>query len=323
MNGPDAVVLVQRVLSGDLKWDRGFASRLLRRLADGVKAGLFKALATLAAPVLAALCLKLTLGAEDGAFTLLCRLACACGLVRHFADAAGLAARAMSAMSRLAKIVSPILAAALTLTGASASAAALTPLSGLCAAAIEDALTALGLPLCALGAAIAACAHLSDSFSLGKLFKLVRQATVWGVRGLLAAFTAVLAVQGRLAAAQDTLTVQVAQRALRGVVPFVGRSVSDSTGALLESAVAARNAVGVTGMLVALGVCFRPVFGLTVHTLSLRLASAAIEPMADRGIAEIVSDFGDVSRMLLALCVGSAILTALLSGACLGLLGNA
>ncbi|MBR1821323.1 MAG: hypothetical protein IJ769_06840, partial [Clostridia bacterium] len=68
-----------------------------------------------------------------------------------------------------------------------------------------------------------------------------------------------------------------------------------------------------------LGVSAAPVARLAVSTLSLRLASAILEPVADAGVTRIVGGFGDVSRMLLAICAGATLLAVLMLGACLGL----
>lgn len=321
LGGPDALDIARRALSGELALDGDMPRRLCDRFRKALKDGFLKALTLLAAPVLAALTLRLTTGREDGALALLCRLACACGLAGHFTGAAMLAERSMADAVKLVNAVAPVLAAAMTLSGAGAVGTALTPLSALCAGFIENALSAVGLPLCAVAAVVAACGSLSRTVRLDRLFALLCRACVWGVRLSLAAFVALLAVEGRLAAVQDTASSQAVGRALRSLIPYIGPSVSDSAGALAQSAVAARGAVGVTGLAIALWVCARPAARLAIHALSLRLAAAIIEPVADRGVVRVVAGFGEVSRLLLALCVGSAMLTALLCGVCLGLAG--
>ena len=99
------------------------------------------------------------------------------------------------------------------------------------------------------------------------------------------------------------------------------QALSDSSGVLAQTALSARNAVGVTGMLVALGVCAGPAARLGAHMLSLKLASALIEPVADPGVSRIAAAYGEVARLLLALCAAGGLLSALLLGTGLGLLG--
>ena len=81
------------------------------------------------------------------------------------------------------------------------------------------------------------------------------------------------------------------------------------------------NAVGATGVVIALGTAVKPALCLAAHMLSLKLASAIIEPVADPGIVRITACYGEIGRLLLALYAGSVLLVVLLAGAGLGLMG--
>ena len=52
--------------------------------------------------------------------------------------------------------------------------------------------------------------------------------------------------------------------------------------------------------------------------LSLKIASAVMEPVAEPGVTAMVAGFGQISRILLALCASSVVLVAVLCGTCLG-----
>lgn len=298
--------------------DAELPGRLLRRLAGSIRDGLLSALSALATPVLISLCLRLILGKSDGALALLCRLACACELSRRCARAIAVAGEAMRAAVRVAGIVSPVAAATLTLTGSASLGAALSPIAALVVGIIENILLAVGLPMCTLAAMAAVADALSERFRLRRLFALLRQWTMWGVGLLVSGVVALLAVEGRMAAVGDTTSARALGNLIRGVVPYVGGSISQSTGALLEGAAAARSAVGITGVALAAGTCLRPVLRLVTYMMSLKVAAAAVEPIADPGTTRVVSGFADVAGMLVALCAGSSLLAALLAGACLG-----
>jgi stage III sporulation protein AE len=209
----------------------------------------------------------------------------------------------------------------LTLTGRAAAGATLTPLSAICADAVGNALVNWGLALCGVAAIVAAGGNLSGRFRLDGLFRLICRAITWGVGMLIAAFVGMMVLQGRLAATRDGTSSQVLRQALRGMIPLIGGSVSDSSGALAETAVAVRGAVGATGLLIVLGTAADPALKLGAHMLSLKLASALLEPVADPGITRIAACYGEIARVLLALYAGSVLMTALLAGAGLGLLG--
>lgn len=321
LDGPDARAIAKAVLSGELPVGEDLPAVILRRMGKALKSALLPALSALAPPVLVTLALGMVLGGDSGSLTLLCRLSCACSLCRQCAAAMDLAKNGMAVSARIADVAAPVLAAALALTGRAASAATLTPLSAICADAIESALVAWGLPMCAIAAVIAAGGSLSDRFRLDQLFRLACKAVTWGVGMLIAAFIGIMTLQGRLAASRDGASSQALRQALRGLVPLIGGSVSDASGALAETAFAVRSVVGVTGLLVVLGTAAGPALRLGAHMLSLKLASALIEPVADPGITRIAAAYGEIARLLLALYAGSVLLAALLAGAGLGLMG--
>lgn len=320
LGGPDASAIAEAVLSGKLPISQGLPGEALRQVAEALKGALLPALSALAVPVVATLALRVVLGANDGPLTLLCRLACACSLGKQCAEALAVARNGMNAAARIADTAAPVVAAALTLTGRAASAATLTPLSAICVDGIENALVAWGLPLCGIAAAVATGGSLSDDFRLDRLFRLICRVVTWGVGMLIATFVGMMALQGRLAAARDGASTQAVRQALKGLIPLIGGSVSDSSGALVESAMAVRNAVGVTGLLIALGTAARPALVLGARMLSLKLASALAEPVADPGITRIAAGYGEITRLLLALYTGSVLLAALLAGTGLGVL---
>ncbi len=245
LDGPNVREIAGMALSGKLPVSRDIPAQALRQLLESVRSALLPALSALVFPVLVTLALGMVLGADSGPLTLLCRLATAYSLARQYAGALALARQGMAVAVRIANTAAPVVAAALALTGRAASAATLTPLSAICADGIENALVAWGLPLSGIAAIVAAGGSLSDRFRLDRLFRLMCRAITWSVGMLIAAFVGLMALQGRLAATRDGATNQAMRQALRGMIPFIGGSVADSSGALMETALALRNAVGV------------------------------------------------------------------------------
>lgn len=315
-------VVVDKAMRGELAFDADALRRVLARLTRALKRGLTNALAALAAPVLAWLAYRLLAGDErGGAMALLCRMSCAATLMRRFVSAHGIAASSLSASVRMVNAAAPVLASALTLTGYGARAAILTPSTALCAGLIDDALRTVGLPLCAAAALIAAAGNLSERFRLNRMFDLVRGGVDWGMRAIMAGFAGMMALQGLMTAGQDAASGRVVRRAMQSILPLVGGELSDSADALLASAVAARNAAGAAGMLAMIGVCAIPFARLVAAALSLRLAAAVLEPVADAGVTRVIGQYAALTQTLAALCACAAMLGMLTLGACLAFAG--
>lgn len=309
--------IARRALAGEFTLDADLPLRAVRSVASGVRDGLTEALRLLAPPVLAILLVRLLLGRRHSALVLLCRLVCAAALLTRLAGALVELRSDMARVGRILDAVVPVLSAALALTGSGAASAMLTPASTLCAGALEDALAQWGLTLCALAAIVASAGNLSDHFRLDRLFALLRSAVTRGVALLVAAFVGMLALEGRLAAAQDAGSARAIGSALAGLIPIIGSQVSASGDALVDSALAVKSAVGAAGMLVVFGACAERLLKLAVLLLSVRLAAAVIEPVADPGIARMTWCYGEVARMLMAIYAGGVMLVMLLAGTCL------
>ena len=320
--GFDVRSVAEGLMSGRFTLDADAIRQAVQRLGISVKDGLLEVLKALAAPVLAGLLLKTVLGDTGGMLGLLCRVSCAVLLMGRYLQAQSVCQSALQATVKLVNAASPVLVTALTLTGAAERATVLTPSTALCANLIEGLLLDGALPMCDVAAALAASANLSDRFQLNRLFSTVTRWLGWGLGLLLSGFVGLMALQGLLVRGQDAVSVRAIQRALRSMIPIVGGEVSDSAGALLASALSVRNLAGVAGMVAAVGSTLAPILRLVVSTLSLKLAAAVLEPVADAGVAWIIASYGALHKLLLAICVSGTLLAVLLLGACLSLTGG-
>ncbi len=322
LGGVDVRTLAEQLLTGELPFNEATVRHLLRRFVEGLRRSLTEALRLLAAPALACLAMRALLpDGEGGALRLVCRLSCAAALMGRFSALRVVAENALRASSRIIDTAAPVLATALNFTGTAGRAAILTPSAAICARLLTSVLGGAGLSLCSAAAAVAAGANLSDQFRLDRLFDVMRRFTAWLIGVTLAGFVGLLALQGLLASGQDALTARALRRAIQTALPVVGGEVSDSAGVLLGSAIAARNAVGVAGMLAAAGVCVAPVARLSLASLSLRLAAAAMEPVCDPGIVRVTGSFAAMAQLLASICAGGVLMSVLCLGGCLALAG--
>ena len=70
-----------------------------------------------------------------------------------------------------------------------------------------------------------------------------------------------------------------------------------------------KNAVGVVGVVVVIGICIIPILKLTVLMAMYYLASALCQPIADGKIVKLLEQMGDTFKLLLAiLCSASVML---------------
>ena len=175
--------------------------------------------------------------------------------------------------------------------------------------------------LCAGAAVLAAAGNLSERMSLKGLFSLCCSAGSWLLGGVMALFAGMTALGGVLGSARDALSLRAAKYAAGSLLPIVGGDVAGTMDSMVYSAALVRQAAGVTGVLVMLGVCLRPVLRLVLTLLSCRLSAALLETVADGALRRCMEQMAQCVRLLLAASLAGAALFIMLIGVCLGSMG--
>ena len=181
--GIDVREMLLSIASGEETWE---LSDVLARLRDAFFEEFRRAAALVAALLAPALFSAIARqlageGRGAGAVSQLCCLACAAQLIAvvHAPDGGGGGAH-RRASPALPTACFPCWPRCLSLAGATASAAMVTPLSALAGNAFSRVLADVGLKLCTIAAALAAAGQLSPRLRLDRLFHLVRSVVNWG-----------------------------------------------------------------------------------------------------------------------------------------------
>ena len=78
---------------------------------------------------------------------------------------------------------------------------------------------------------------------------------------------------------------------------------------VLGCGVVLKNAVGLVGVIVILGICLMPIIKIATLTIIYNLAAAIIQPVADDKIVKLLDEMGGVFKLLLGiLCALSVLL---------------
>ena len=62
-----------------------------------------------------------------------------------------------------------------------------------------------------------------------------------------------------------------------------------------------KNAVGLVGVVIVIGICIMPVLKLAVLTIAYKLLAGVCEPIADTKIVSLLEQIGDIFKILLAI----------------------
>lgn len=158
---------------------------------------------------------------------------------------------------------------------------------------------------------LTAAVSLSDA-RLEALAEGVKKAVTWLLTTVMLVFTIYLSVGGILAGSADGAAVKVAKAAVSSAIPVVGSILSDVSESVLAGAGAAKNTVGVFGMLVILAACMYPFLHLGIQYLLYKLTAFLAAAVGAPGIGRLVGGLGGAFGLVLGM-TGSCAVVMLVS----------
>ena len=77
--------------------------------------------------------------------------------------------------------------------------------------------------------------------------------------------------------------------------------IGDVVDSVLGCGVILKNAVGMVGVIVIIGICVMPIIKIATLSIIYSLASAVVQPIADEKIVKLLEEMGNTFKMLLAI----------------------
>lgn len=105
------------------------------------------------------------------------------------------------------------------------------------------------------------------------------------------------------------ITAKTTKAAVSNFIPVVGKILGDTIDTVMGCSSILKNAVGVVGVIIIIGICIIPIIKLTILTITYYIATAVCEPIADSKIISLLGQVSDTFKILLGiLCAISVML---------------
>lgn len=157
------------------------------------------------------------------------------------------------------------------------------------------------LPMVLIGTSLGIISKISDKVQIDKIAKTFKSSVVWILGIVLTIFTTVLSLESSLTGHVDKITTKTTKAVVSNAIPVVGKILSDTTEMVLGSGIVLKNAVGIIGVIVIIGICAMPIIRLAVLTALYHILSAVCQPIADKKIIDIIEQMRDTFKVLLAM----------------------
>lgn len=197
--------------------------------------------------------------------------------------------------------LTPILMTLMVTTGSIVSSNVVQPILLFAISFIGNMISLIILPLLLVGTALGIISNISEKVQIDRLAKYFKSSIVWFLGIALTIFIGLLSIEGTLSASVDGLTAKTTKAAVSNFIPVVGKILGDAVDTVIGCASLIKNAVGIVGIIIIIGICILPIIKLTIITLTYYLLSAVCEPIADGNIIKLLDQVGGTFKILLAI----------------------
>ena len=140
---------------------------------------------------------------------------------------------------------------------------------------------------------------ISDKVHIDKLSKFFKSGIVWFLGIVLTVFVGVVSLEGTLSSSIDGITAKTTKAVVSSAIPVVGKILGDAVDTVLGCGIVLKNAVGLVGVVIVIGICIMPILKLFVLSVSYKLLSTVVQPIADEKIIDLLEQIGDIFKIFL------------------------
>ena len=206
-------------------------------------------------------------------------------------------------------VLMPLLLTLMVYTGSITTSSLLEPIILFAINLIGNLIKNILIPVVLIIVVFSIISKISERIQVEKISKFLRSSIVWGLGVLLTVFVGVVSLEGTLSSSVDGITAKTAKTAVSTVIPVVGKILGDVVDSVLGCGIILKNAIGLVGVIVVIGICIAPIIKITTLCIMYSLASAIVQPIADNKIVKVLDEMSGVFKLLLGiLCALSVML---------------
>ena len=198
-------------------------------------------------------------------------------------------------------ILIPLLISLMIYTGSIATSGILEPIILFLINFIGNIIQTIIIPIVLIFTSLIVISKISDNVQIDKLSQFLKSGVVWFFGIILTIFVGVISLEGTLSSSVDGITAKTTKAVVSSAIPVVGKILGDAVDTVLGAGILLKNAVGLIGVIVVIGICIIPILKLGILTIAYKVLSAICEPIADKNITSLLDQIGDVYKIFLAI----------------------
>lgn len=230
-------------------------------------------------------------------------------IMSNFTDIVKLVQDTSNNLVGFMNLLVPLLITLMMYTGSITTSGVIEPIILFMINFIGNIIQTLIIPLVLIFTSLVIISKISDKVQIDKLSKFLKSGIVWFLGIILTIFVGVVSLEGTLASSVDGVTAKTTKAVVSSAIPVVGKILGDAVDTVLGCGIVLKNAIGLVGVIIVLGICIMPIIKLTILTIFYKLVSTVVQPVADEKIVDLLEQIGDIFKIFLGiLCAMSFML---------------
>jgi len=168
-------------------------------------------------------------------------------------------------------ILIPLLTTLMVFTGNLTTTSMLQPVIMFSVNFIGNMIHSVILPVVLVASSLSIVSKISDRVQIDRLSKMFKSGITWFLGIALTIFVAVVSLEGTLSSSVDGITAKTTKAVVSSAIPIVGKILGDAVDSVLGCGIILKNAVGIVGVVVILGICIGPILKLVLAMLTYKI----------------------------------------------------
>lgn len=190
------------------------------------------------------------------------------------------------------------------------------------AATFANAVKNIVLPFIILSAVLGLINQISESIKVEKMAKFFGQIAQISLGFFITVFVGLITLKTVYASVLDKVVLRTGKFISDNAIPVVGKILSDTIEVTAGYVMILKNAIGVYGVLMILGLIAAPIIKIVVISLIYRVVAAAVEPMGDARTATVLDIMSHHLWLIIASIASVSIMFIIMIALIAGLTNN-
>ena len=222
-------------------------------------------------------------------------------IMNNFSDVISMVKETATNLVGFMNSLIPILVSLMLYTGSITTSSILEPAILFMINFIGNIIQSFLIPAVLIAATLSIVSKIGEKVQIDKISKTFNSGIIWILGIILTTFVGVISLEGTLSSRIDGITAKTAKAIVSSSIPIVGKILGDAVDTVLGCGIILKNAIGVIGVIIIIGICIMPILKIAILTVSYKILASVSEPIADAKIVKLLEQIGDIFKVLLAI----------------------